>query len=92
MTQSPIPETIRRTPSEAEAQEFLRLNQDELAELVTFVDFAEGFTLGLVEVNFIRDAYATSIPPPRPNPPHRHRQTPQHHPEALKIRFTEAQP
>ena len=37
------------------AQQFLALNQDRLAELVTFIDFAEGFTLGFVEINFLPD-------------------------------------
>ena len=34
---------------------FLDLNQQTLAELITFLDFAEGFTLGFVEINFPPD-------------------------------------
>jgi tetratricopeptide (TPR) repeat protein len=36
----------------------LALNQQVLAELVTFVDFAEGFTIGFVEVNVADDGNA----------------------------------
>ncbi|NER29163.1 MAG: hypothetical protein F6J89_16390 [Symploca sp. SIO1C4] len=34
----------------------MALNQEEFAELLTFVDFAEKFTIGFVEVNFPPDA------------------------------------
>jgi tetratricopeptide (TPR) repeat protein len=37
---------------------FLALNQQVLAELVTFVDFAEGLTIGFVEINFAADGDA----------------------------------
>ncbi|MBE9126497.1 MULTISPECIES: tetratricopeptide repeat protein [unclassified Coleofasciculus] len=40
----------------AEIGHFIAANQQEFAELLTFVDFAEKFTLGLVEVNFPPDA------------------------------------
>jgi tetratricopeptide (TPR) repeat protein len=40
----------------AELGQFLTLNQDIFAELLTFIDFAEKFTLGFVEVNFPPDA------------------------------------
>ncbi|HBL12849.1 MAG TPA: hypothetical protein DD379_15925, partial [Cyanobacteria bacterium UBA11162] len=40
----------------AEIGQFIAANQQEFAELLTFVDFAETFTLGLVEVNFPPDA------------------------------------
>ncbi len=39
-----------------EIGQFIAANQQEFAELLTFVDFAETFTLGLVEVNFPPDA------------------------------------
>ncbi|MHC5723958.1 MAG: tetratricopeptide repeat protein [Nostoc sp.] len=35
---------------------FIALNQEIFAELVTFVDFAEKFTIGFVEINFPPDA------------------------------------
>jgi len=40
----------------AEIGQFIAANQQEFAELLTFVDFAEKFTLGFVEVNFSPDA------------------------------------
>ena len=40
----------------SDASSFLALNQSELAELVTFVDFAEGLTIAFVEINFAPDA------------------------------------
>src|SRR5690349_19818676 len=40
----------------AELGQFITLNQDIFAELLTFIDFAEKFTLGFVEVNFPPDA------------------------------------
>jgi tetratricopeptide (TPR) repeat protein len=40
----------------AEIGQFIAANQQEFAELLTFVDFAEKFTLGFVEVNFPPDA------------------------------------
>lgn len=39
----------------AEIGQFISLNQEAFAELLTFIDFAEKFTLGLVEVNFPPD-------------------------------------
>ncbi|MBE9201145.1 MULTISPECIES: tetratricopeptide repeat protein [unclassified Nodularia (in: cyanobacteria)] len=39
----------------AEIGKFIAYNQDEFAELVTFVDFAEKFTLGFIEINFTPD-------------------------------------
>nr|WP_322684416.1 tetratricopeptide repeat protein [Nostoc sp. DedQUE07]MDZ8130288.1 tetratricopeptide repeat protein [Nostoc sp. DedQUE07] len=39
----------------AEIGKFFAYNQDEFAELVTFVDFAEKFTLGFIEINFSPD-------------------------------------
>ncbi|MGL5080621.1 MAG: tetratricopeptide repeat protein [Microcoleaceae cyanobacterium] len=65
MTSSNLPfETLRTHPLEAQAetqkaarkQEFLRLNAESLAALATFVDFAEGLTIGFVELNFPPDA------------------------------------
>lgn len=43
---------------EAEAQEFLALNSSSLAELLTFIDFAENLAIAFVEVNFPPDANA----------------------------------
>ncbi|YAF97134.1 MAG: tetratricopeptide repeat protein [Nodularia sp. CChRGM 3473] len=40
---------------QAEIAKFIAYNQDEFAELVTFVDFAEKFTLGFIEINFPPD-------------------------------------
>ena len=39
----------------AELGQFIALNQDILAELFTFIDFSEKFTLGFVEINFPPD-------------------------------------
>jgi tetratricopeptide (TPR) repeat protein len=36
----------------AELGQFITLNQDILAELLTFIDFSEKFTLGFIEINF----------------------------------------
>lgn len=41
----------------AEIGKFIAYNQDEFAELVTFIDFAEKFTLGFIEINFPPDIY-----------------------------------
>jgi tetratricopeptide (TPR) repeat protein len=43
---------------EAEAQHFLALNSSSLAELLTFIDFAENLAIAFVEVNFPPDANA----------------------------------
>jgi len=43
---------------EAEAQQFLALNSLSLAELLTFIDFAENLAIAFVEVNFPPDANA----------------------------------
>ncbi|MDM9583210.1 tetratricopeptide repeat protein [Nostoc sp. GT001] len=40
---------------QAEIGKFIAYNKDEFAELVTFVDFAEKFTLGFIEINFTPD-------------------------------------
>ncbi|BAZ40588.1 hypothetical protein NIES4101_65490 [Calothrix sp. NIES-4101] len=40
---------------QTEISKFIASNQDEFAELVTFVDFAEKFTLGFIEINFSPD-------------------------------------
>ena len=40
---------------QAEIGKFIAYNKDEFAELVTFVDFAEKFTLGFIEINFSPD-------------------------------------
>ncbi|MBE9207096.1 tetratricopeptide repeat protein [Nostoc sp. LEGE 06077] len=40
---------------QAEIAKFIAYNQDEFAELVTFIDFAEKFTLGFIEINFPPD-------------------------------------
>ena len=39
-------------PDHQEYHQFRALNQQVLAELMTFIDFAEGFTLGFIEINF----------------------------------------
>ena len=39
----------------AELGQFVTLNQDILAELLTFIDFSEKFTLGFIEINFPPD-------------------------------------
>ncbi|MTJ11712.1 tetratricopeptide repeat protein [Anabaena sp. UHCC 0187] len=36
----------------AELGQFIALNEDILAELLTFIDFSEKFTLGFIEINF----------------------------------------
>ncbi|MDM3861359.1 MAG: tetratricopeptide repeat protein [Aphanizomenon gracile PMC644.10] len=41
--------------SNAELGQFVALNQDILAELLTFIDFSEKFTLGFIEINFPPD-------------------------------------
>ncbi|GAA6622394.1 hypothetical protein [Scytonema sp. NUACC26] len=38
-----------------ERGQFLAVNQQTFAELITFVDFAEKFTIGFVEINFPKD-------------------------------------
>jgi tetratricopeptide (TPR) repeat protein len=40
----------------SEVGQFISANQAEFAELLTFVDFAEKFTLGFVEINFAPEA------------------------------------
>ncbi len=40
---------------QVEISKFLAYNKDEFAELVTFVNFAEKFTLGFIEINFAPD-------------------------------------
>ncbi len=39
----------------SEVSQFIAANQEEFAELLTFIDFAEKFTIGFVEVNFSPD-------------------------------------
>ena len=39
-----------------EAKKFLAVNQQSCNELLTFVDFAQGFTIGFVEINFPSEA------------------------------------
>jgi len=48
----PLSKTLNSLDLEREDRQFLVLNRQVLAELLTFIDFAEGFTLGFVEVNF----------------------------------------
>jgi tetratricopeptide (TPR) repeat protein len=55
VTSSKVPSEIFRRGNPGE-QQFLVLNQQVFAELLTFVDFAEGFTLGLLDINFSADA------------------------------------
>ncbi|MBW4514437.1 MAG: tetratricopeptide repeat protein [Timaviella obliquedivisa GSE-PSE-MK23-08B] len=43
---------------QAEAQQFLALNSSSLAELLTFIDFAENLAIAFVEMNFPADANA----------------------------------
>ncbi|MDB9455340.1 tetratricopeptide repeat protein [Dolichospermum circinale] len=40
----------------ADLGQFIALNQDIFAELLTFIDFSEKFTLGFVEINFPPDS------------------------------------
>jgi tetratricopeptide (TPR) repeat protein len=47
---------LSRRNLSAEIGQFIALNQQEFAELLTFIDFAEKFTVGFVEVNFPPDA------------------------------------
>jgi tetratricopeptide (TPR) repeat protein len=44
--------SVLQTPKE---HPFLALNQQVFAELLTFIDFAEGLTIGFIEVNFAAD-------------------------------------
>jgi len=48
----PLSKTLNSLDLEQEDRQFLVLNRQVLAELLTFIDFADGFTLGFVEVNF----------------------------------------
>ncbi|NJR38968.1 MAG: tetratricopeptide repeat protein [Leptolyngbyaceae cyanobacterium CSU_1_4] len=59
---------------EAEAQQFLALNSSSLAELLTFIDFAENLAIAFVEVNFPPDANALI-------------EALQHHPQCQDIQF-----
>lgn len=54
LSKPPLPKPAT-SKVDAKDQQFLSLNQQVLAGLITFVDFAEGFTLGLVEINFPPD-------------------------------------
>jgi hypothetical protein len=36
-------------------EEFVSLNREAIERLATFIDFAEGFTIGFVEINFLAD-------------------------------------
>jgi hypothetical protein len=38
-----------------EKSQFLSQNQQQLTKLLSFIDFAEGFTLGFIEVNSDRE-------------------------------------
>lgn len=40
----------------AQIGQFVKFNQQEFAELLTFIDFAEEFTIGFIEINFPPDA------------------------------------
>ena len=40
----------------SEVSHFISENQAEFAELLTFIDFSEGFTLGFIEINFAPEA------------------------------------
>lgn len=51
----PLSKTLNSLDLEQEDRQFLVLNRQILAELLTFIDFADGFTLGFVEVNFPPD-------------------------------------
>ena len=54
MTLSKLPsEPPKATSLDPEARQFLALNQQVYRELLTFIDFAEDFTVGFVEVNFL---------------------------------------
>jgi tetratricopeptide (TPR) repeat protein len=54
--------------------DFLKLNQRSFQELIVFLDFADKFTLGFVEVNFLQDAEILI-------------ETLQNHPECLNFQF-----
>ncbi|MEO1348259.1 MAG: tetratricopeptide repeat protein [Cyanobacteria bacterium J06635_15] len=45
--------TPQTTPDPTE--EFISLNEEAIEKLATFIDFAEGFTIGFVEINFLAD-------------------------------------
>ena len=47
---------FKKNNPDLEAKRFLAVNQQFFEELLTFVDFAEGFTIGFVEINFPSEA------------------------------------
>jgi tetratricopeptide (TPR) repeat protein len=49
------PSNHNNSQNQAEIGKFIAANRDEFAELVTFIDFAEKFTLGFIEINFPPD-------------------------------------
>jgi len=54
VTLSKLPsEPPKATNPDPEARQFLALNRQVYRELLTFIDFAEDFTVGFVEVNFL---------------------------------------
>ena len=48
-------EPLSRDSHREEKWQFLNLNQQSFAELLTFIDFADRFTIGFVEINFPPD-------------------------------------
>ena len=50
-----VPPTKATTPAPYTSAALVEANRQEFAELVTFIDFAEGLTIGFVEVNQERD-------------------------------------
>lgn len=38
-----------------EAEQFMAINQQSFAELLTFIEFADDFTIGFVEINYAKD-------------------------------------
>ena len=40
---------------DSDGNTFISINQQHLSELLTFLDFAEGFTIGFIEINFYKD-------------------------------------
>ena len=46
---------ISPEPPPDPTEEFVSLNGEAIEKLATFIDFAEGFTIGFVEINFLAD-------------------------------------
>ncbi|MEP0858700.1 tetratricopeptide repeat protein [Trichocoleus sp. DQ-U1] len=46
---------IELSELDSDVDTFISINQQQLSELLTFLDFAEGFTIGFIEINFYKD-------------------------------------